>query len=216
MRALVAREGLRDSIQLDSAGTGAWHVGSAPDERATARARSRGRRAGGRGAPGAPGGLRGLRPAAGDGRRERARAAAPGAGRGAAREGAAAARVRPGERGADGTWTCRTRTTAARAASTRCSSWCRRPARACSSRSPAGVTRRTRTRRARARRRRALTDAGATLPPGAREVTRVGGGDINEAFRVVLEDGRDGVREDARGRGRGRVRGGGGGPALAG
>jgi fructosamine-3-kinase len=32
--------------------------------------------------------------------------------------------------------------------------------------------------------------AGAALPPGAREVTRVGGGYINEAFRVVLEDGR--------------------------
>ena len=30
-----------------------------------------------------------------------------------------------------------------------------------------------------------------TLPAGAREVKRVGGGDINEAFRVVLADGRD-------------------------
>ncbi len=30
-----------------------------------------------------------------------------------------------------------------------------------------------------------------SLPPGARELGRVGGGDINEAFRVVLEDGRE-------------------------
>jgi Fructosamine kinase len=28
-----------------------------------------------------------------------------------------------------------------------------------------------------------------TLPPGAHDATRVGGGDINEAFRVVLADG---------------------------
>ena len=30
-----------------------------------------------------------------------------------------------------------------------------------------------------------------SLPPGARDVRRVGGGDINEAFRVVLADGRE-------------------------
>jgi fructosamine-3-kinase len=30
-----------------------------------------------------------------------------------------------------------------------------------------------------------------TLPPGARDARRVGGGDINEAFRVVLADGSD-------------------------
>jgi fructosamine-3-kinase len=30
-----------------------------------------------------------------------------------------------------------------------------------------------------------------TLPPGARDARRVGGGDINEAFRVVLADGHD-------------------------
>jgi fructosamine-3-kinase len=33
-------------------------------------------------------------------------------------------------------------------------------------------------------------ESSAALPPGAREVTRVGGGYINEALRVVLEDGR--------------------------
>jgi protein-tyrosine phosphatase len=42
MRALVLEGGLTGEIQLDSAGTGSWHVGSAPDARATAAARSRG------------------------------------------------------------------------------------------------------------------------------------------------------------------------------
>ena len=42
MRSLVNEAGLGDSIQLDSAGTGAWHVGSSPDERATAAAADRG------------------------------------------------------------------------------------------------------------------------------------------------------------------------------
>ncbi len=35
MRALVSEAGLETQIELDSAGTGSWHVGSAPDERAT-------------------------------------------------------------------------------------------------------------------------------------------------------------------------------------
>ncbi len=42
MRDLVAREGLEDEMEIDSAGTGAWHVGSAPDSRATAAASGRG------------------------------------------------------------------------------------------------------------------------------------------------------------------------------
>jgi protein-tyrosine phosphatase len=42
MRALVARAGLCERIELDSAGTGGWHVGGAPDERATAAAGARG------------------------------------------------------------------------------------------------------------------------------------------------------------------------------
>lgn len=42
MGALVAEAGLQDSIELDSAGTGAWHVGSRPDSRATAAALARG------------------------------------------------------------------------------------------------------------------------------------------------------------------------------
>jgi protein-tyrosine phosphatase len=42
MRALVEREGLQERVELDSAGTGAWHVGSRPDARAAAAARARG------------------------------------------------------------------------------------------------------------------------------------------------------------------------------
>jgi protein-tyrosine phosphatase len=42
MRHLLAEEGLGDEIEVDSAGTGAWHAGSAPDRRATAAARARG------------------------------------------------------------------------------------------------------------------------------------------------------------------------------
>jgi protein-tyrosine phosphatase len=42
MRALVQEAGLTGTIQLDSAGTGSWHVGSSPDARASAAARSRG------------------------------------------------------------------------------------------------------------------------------------------------------------------------------
>src|SRR5207237_1378222 len=42
MRSLVAQAGLSRSVELDSAGTGGWHVGSAPDERASAAASERG------------------------------------------------------------------------------------------------------------------------------------------------------------------------------
>jgi len=42
MARLVDDAGLADAIELDSAGTGAWHVGSPPDERATAAAAARG------------------------------------------------------------------------------------------------------------------------------------------------------------------------------
>ncbi len=42
MRALVDREGLEASIEVESAGTGAWHVGSPPDRRASQVARARG------------------------------------------------------------------------------------------------------------------------------------------------------------------------------
>jgi protein-tyrosine phosphatase len=42
MRHLVNQAGLSDEIEVDGAGTGAWHVGDPPDERATAAATRRG------------------------------------------------------------------------------------------------------------------------------------------------------------------------------
>jgi protein-tyrosine phosphatase len=42
MRALLARERLDGAVEIDSAGTGAWHVGEPPDRRSTAAARARG------------------------------------------------------------------------------------------------------------------------------------------------------------------------------
>jgi protein-tyrosine phosphatase len=42
MRSLVEQAGLGDRVELDSAGTGAWHVGSSPDARASAAAQTRG------------------------------------------------------------------------------------------------------------------------------------------------------------------------------
>jgi protein-tyrosine phosphatase len=42
MRALVRDAGLEKQIELDSAGTGSWHVGEPPDARATQTARRRG------------------------------------------------------------------------------------------------------------------------------------------------------------------------------
>ena len=42
MRHLVAQEGLGDSIEVDSAGTGDWHVGDPPDRRARAVGAARG------------------------------------------------------------------------------------------------------------------------------------------------------------------------------
>jgi protein-tyrosine phosphatase len=41
MRHLVREQGLEGSIEVDSAGTGGWHVGAAPDARASEAARRR-------------------------------------------------------------------------------------------------------------------------------------------------------------------------------
>ena len=41
-RQLLEQEGVADTIRVDSAGTGAWHVGEAPDARAQAAALERG------------------------------------------------------------------------------------------------------------------------------------------------------------------------------
>ena len=48
MRDLVARAGLASEIEVDSAGTGDWHVGHAPDARSVAAAKRRGILVGGR------------------------------------------------------------------------------------------------------------------------------------------------------------------------
>lgn len=42
MAHLVRERGLEDDVELDSAGTGDWHVGNAPDERSTSAAAGRG------------------------------------------------------------------------------------------------------------------------------------------------------------------------------
>src|SRR5215207_7704248 len=41
MRHIVREQGLEDRIEIDSAGTGGWHVGAPPDARATEAARRR-------------------------------------------------------------------------------------------------------------------------------------------------------------------------------
>jgi protein-tyrosine phosphatase len=47
MRGLVAEAGLEREVELESAGTGDWHVGHPPDERATSAAAARGVELGG-------------------------------------------------------------------------------------------------------------------------------------------------------------------------
>src|SRR4051795_10465415 len=42
LRALVRERGLEHRIEIESAGTGGWHAGEPPDERATLAARRRG------------------------------------------------------------------------------------------------------------------------------------------------------------------------------
>ena len=42
MRHLLEEQGLTDEIEIDSAGTGGWHIGKPPDARATEAARARG------------------------------------------------------------------------------------------------------------------------------------------------------------------------------
>ena len=47
LKALVAEQGLEDVVEVDSAGTGAWHVGEPPDRRMSEAASRRGYRLGG-------------------------------------------------------------------------------------------------------------------------------------------------------------------------
>jgi protein-tyrosine phosphatase len=42
MRHLLRERGMEDEVEVESAGTGSWHVGSPPDERSTEAARRRG------------------------------------------------------------------------------------------------------------------------------------------------------------------------------
>jgi protein-tyrosine phosphatase len=49
MRHLVEQAGMSDAVDVESAGTGPWHVGEAPDARARQTARARGIRMTGRG-----------------------------------------------------------------------------------------------------------------------------------------------------------------------
>ncbi|MBA3809283.1 MAG: low molecular weight phosphotyrosine protein phosphatase [Solirubrobacterales bacterium] len=42
MRSLLEQAGMQQSVEIDSAGTGAWHVGNPADARASATARARG------------------------------------------------------------------------------------------------------------------------------------------------------------------------------
>ncbi len=174
MRALVRDAGLEDEIELDSAGTGGWHVGEPPDARATRRgARARGRAARARARQVRARGLRRVRsdcsrwtartsPTCGARARRRARAR---------RSGCCASSTRQRRRASS---TCRTPTTAA--------AWLRATCSTIVQAACAGLLAQIRARRR--RRREAARRARAT-----RE--RVGGGDINEAWRVVLADGRE-------------------------
>jgi protein-tyrosine phosphatase len=47
MRGLVSERGLTEQVEIDSAGTGSWHIGSPPDHRATSAAAGRGVELGG-------------------------------------------------------------------------------------------------------------------------------------------------------------------------
>lgn len=48
MRHIVDQEGLADRFEIDSAGTGSWHLGESPDPRSTAHAEARGITIGGK------------------------------------------------------------------------------------------------------------------------------------------------------------------------
>ena len=89
---------MQDRVELDSAGTGSWHVGSAPDARARAAASGRGVELTGEARQVRPEDFERVRPDPRDGPRQPARPARAGGPERASREGAPAARVRPGER----------------------------------------------------------------------------------------------------------------------
>ena len=96
MRRLIDDAGLSDSIELDSAGTGGWHAGEPPDERATLAASRRGVMLEGCARQVRESDFRRFDLLIALDRVEPARSAGDRPGRGGGREGAAAARVRPG------------------------------------------------------------------------------------------------------------------------
>ena len=196
MRSLVARGGTERSDRARLGGHGPWHVGQRPGP-----ARDRGgggawRELGRTRADRRARGLRDFDLILAMDALQPARPAGAGAGRAAAREGAPAAGVRPGVGG---------RSRARRPGPllrrrgrlrARSSTWSRAACRGLLERDPG-------------------RPPAVTLPPGAGEARRVGGGDINEAYRVTLAEAAPAfVKTRARGD-PGRVRRRGGRPALA-
>ncbi len=144
----------RSSSTRRAPAPGTW--AARPIARAAAAARSPRDRAGRPRASGSPRGLRGLRSAARDGPREPARAAAAGAAASAsARRCGCCASSIPASAARRRSSTSPTPTTGPRAASRRCSTSCRPPARGCSRRSAPGPSEARRT---------------VSLPAGARDV----------------------------------------------
>ena len=144
MRSLVEQAGLREQVELDSAGTGGWHVGSPPDRRAYAVALAHGVVLEGRARQVTiedfqdfdlvlamdSSNMRQLRQLApGEPERSRVRRLREFDPLSRARAHAAKDRAADGARAT--IWTCPTRTTAPRAASRRSSRSCARRARAC-------------------------------------------------------------------------------------
>ena len=179
MRKLVRDAGLEDAVEIDSAGTGGWHVGAAPDPRSTEAAQRRGITLEGAARRVSPDDFEryDLLLAMDRENLSNLRAVAPDEdARGRSGCCASSTRRRPARR----TSTCPTRTTAASGASTTCSTSSSGRARGSSTRSaPGGLM-------------LPLALAGAVEEATGRSVEggeRVGGGDINDAFSVRFADG---------------------------
>ena len=170
MRGLLREQGLEDSVEVDSAGTGDWHAGAPPDERATAAARARGIALEGAARVVARGDFDDFDLILAADRAQPARPRAPPRRPGRARAPAPAARVRSRPRRARRTSTCPTPTTAATTASSTCSTSSRRPAAACSTRcAPTAGCDRRRRRHGRSAARsppRAASPAATSTTPG--------------------------------------------------
>ena len=176
MRALLREQGLEDAVEVDSAGTGAWHLGDPPDARATAAAQARGIALAGAARQVAPADFAGYDLILAADRQQPAR---PGGGPARRRAGAAApaAGVRPGLRRRagprrPGSLLRRRRRLRARPRPRR--RGLPRPARPAARRRP-GV--------------KAPQAAASALGQPLARAERVAGGDINDAWRIELADG---------------------------